>query len=281
MLNGLNLADYPIADLTTPVGAKFLSQCRHRLQQDGALALPGFLTPDVLPALIAEAELGAGQSRPFLHHFQFGSGASNETYDLEGLPADDPRRFRSRTALTFVGEHFIPASSWLRQLYSWPPMIDFIAQVLQLPQLYRRSDGLSGINYTVMGEGDEQSWHFDEAHFITSILLQPAQAGGDFEYVRGLRSETGDDLDGLKLALVGRHPDLIRLQLDPGTLLLFKGRYAFHRATPIVGPLRRSLALLAFDRRPGIFIDDDLAEVFYGRRACHSALIDGEITPDS
>jgi hypothetical protein len=150
-------------------------------------------------------------------------------------------------------------------------MMDFLAQVLRLPRLHRRIDGLSGINYTVMSEGDEQSWHYDEAHFITSILLQPSEAGGDFEYVRGLRGDTGDDLDGLKLALAGCHPDLVRLELDPGTLLLFEGRYAFHRATPVVGTRCRCLALLAFDQRPGISIDDDLAEVFYGRRATEAA----------
>ncbi len=267
LLEGLSRKDHPLHNLTTPAGAAFLEQCRQHLRRDGALALPGFVRPEVLPGLVAEAEAGASRSRPFLHHFQFGSGTSEETYELEGLPADDPRRFRSRTALTFVGEHLIPATSWLRRLYNWPPMMDFVSQVLQLPRLYRRSDGLSGINYTVMGEGDEQSWHFDQAHFITSILLQSAEAGGDFEYVRGLRSDAGDDLAGLKLALAGRHPALVRLELDPGTLLLFEGRFAFHRATPIVGARRRCLALLAFDCKPGISIDDDLAEVFYGRRA--------------
>jgi hypothetical protein len=271
LLDELNLTDYPLNNLATPEGAAFVSQCRQRLQRDGALALPGFAGAEVLPALVAEAEAGASRSRPFLHHFQFGSGTSDETYDVEGLPADDPRRYRSRTALTFVGEHLIPAGSWLRRLYAWPPMMDFLAQVLRLPRLHRRIDGLSGINYTVMSEGDEQSWHYDEAHFITSILLQPSEAGGDFEYVRGLRSDAGDDLDGLKLALAGCHPGLVRLELDPGTLLLFEGRYAFHRATPVVGTRCRCLALLAFDQRPGISIDDDLAEVFYGRRATEAA----------
>ena len=267
LLDGLNLTDYPLHDLTTPDGKGFLEQCRQRIREDGTLALRGFVRPEVLPKLIAEAEAGARRSRPFLHHFQFGSGTSDETYELEGLPADDPRRFRSRTALTFVGEHLVPADSWLRRLYTWPPMMGFVAEVLGLRPLYRRGDGLSGINYTVMGEGDEQSWHFDQAHFITSILLQPSEAGGDFEYVRGLRGDAGDDLAGLKLALAGCHPDLVRLKLDPGTLLLFEGRYAFHRATPIVGTRLRCLALLAFDREPGVSIDDDLAEVFYGRQA--------------
>ncbi len=271
MVESVDLQRYPLAELDTPAGRDFLSDCRQRLAQDGALALPGFLTPAVLPTLISEAEAGAALSRPFLHHFQFGSGASNETYDLEGLAADDPRRFRSRTALTFVGEDLIPEASPLKALFHWPPMMSFVAQVLDLPCLYRRDDGLSGVNYTVMGAGDEQSWHFDEAHFITSILLQPAEAGGAFEYVRGLRGPAGDDLDGLKQALAGTHPSLVRLSLSPGTLLLFEGRYAFHRATPVEGQRRRSLALLAFDRKPGIRIDDDLARVFYGRRAAGAA----------
>ncbi|MDX1401512.1 MAG: hypothetical protein R3245_06295, partial [Kiloniellales bacterium] len=184
-----------MTNLDSGAGRDFLNRCRCVYSQEGALALPGFLDAEVLPELIAEAEAGAVQSRPFCHHFQFGTGTSTESYDLESLPGDDPRRFLSRTSLTFVGEHLIPTNSFLRRLHHWPPLLDFIAKILELPALYRRCDGLSGINYTVMGEGDEQSWHFDEAHFITSILLRPAIKGGQFEYVRGLRDDEGDDLE--------------------------------------------------------------------------------------
>lgn len=271
MMRGVNLRNFPIHDLESVEGQAFLHQCRERLKRDGSLALPGFLSDDVLPAMAQEAETGAEGSRPFEHHFQFGTGKSDETYDVDDLADDDPRRFLSRTALTFVGEHLIPDSSFLRELYNWPPMMEFIAQVLQLPQLYRRNDRLSGVNYTVMNEGDEQSWHYDEAHFITTILLQSSEGGGAFEYVRNLRDDSEDDLKGVKMALAGTHPNQISLKVEPGTLLLFEGRYAFHRATPIEGKRRRCLALLAFDQQPGNTINDDLAEVFYGRRVSDAA----------
>lgn len=270
-MDGVNLTDYPIEDLGSPEGAAFLQDCRERLKRDGALELPGFLSADVLPNLVKEAEAGAERSRPFEHHFQFGTGKSDETYDTEILPEDDPRRFLSRTALTFVGEHLIPDDSTLRDLYNWPPIMEFIAQVLQLPKLYRRNDGLSGVNYTVMSEGDEQSWHYDESHFVTTILLQASEGGGAFEYVRNLRDDTQDDLDGVKQALAGTHPKQTSIKATPGTFLLFEGRYAFHRATRIVGKTRRCLALLAFDQKSGTAIDDDLAEVFYGRRVSDAA----------
>ena len=64
-MDAINLADYPIADLTEPAGAAFPASCRARFRREGALALPGFLEASVLPDLVAEAEAGAARSRPF------------------------------------------------------------------------------------------------------------------------------------------------------------------------------------------------------------------------
>jgi hypothetical protein len=263
----VDLARYPIDDLGASDGQAFLQDCRRTLRRDGALLLPGFVRAALLPRLIAEAEAGGARARHFVRHFPYGDATDGDRPETRGLPPDDPRRFVSRTALQFVADDLIPGDSPLRALYEWPGMASFLAAVLGKAALWPRRDGLSGLNYTVMGEGDEQAWHYDESHFVTTILLQAPEAGGRFEYVRGLRGPEGDDLEGVKLAIAGRHPELVRAPLEPGTLCLFEGRFAFHRATPVAGPRRRLLALLAFDERPGVRISDELAEAFYARTA--------------
>ena len=144
-------------------------------------------------------------------------------------------------------------------------MANFLAAILRKETLYPRCDGLSGLNYTLMTAGDEQDWHFDEADFSATILLQPSSGGGRFEYVRGLRGPAGDDLDGLKRAIEGTHGELVSLALEPGALNLFEGRFAFHRATPVEGGQPRLLAILAYDDQPEVRISAELAQAFYGR----------------
>jgi hypothetical protein len=258
---------YPIHDLASAEGKTLLARCRKELADRGFLNLPEFLKVDALPALIAEAESGGLRSPHFLKHFPFGTGTQEDSPETVGLSADDPRCFISRTALRFVADDLIPEDSLLRELYDWPGMAAFLAAVLGRDRLYPRADSLSGLNYTVMEAGDEQDWHFDEADFSTTILLQAAEGGGRFQYVRGLRSSAGDDLDGLKHALAGTHDELVSLDLEPGALNLFEGRFAFHRATPVEGGKHRLLAILAFDERPDVRISNDLSRVFYGRKA--------------
>ena len=258
---------YPIHDLTSAEGKALVAQCRRELADKGLLNLPGFLKAEALPALGAEAENGGLRSPHFLKHFPFGTGTDEDSPETNGLSPDDPRCFISRTALRFVADDLIPRDSLLRELYDWPGIAAFLAAVLGRDKLYPRADTLSGLNYTVMEAGDEQDWHFDEADFSTTILLQAAEGGGQFQYVRGLRSAAGDDLDGLKRALAGTHNELVNLNLVPGALNLFEGRFAFHRATPVEGERHRLLAILAFDERPDVRISNDLSRVFYGRES--------------
>ena len=53
--------------------------------------------------------------------------------------------------------------------------------------------------------------------------------------------------------------------MDPGTLVLFRGRNSIHRVTPVEGDLTRILAVLAYNSEPNISLSETSRMTFYGR----------------
>ena len=62
----------------------------------------------------------------------------------------------------------------------------------------------------------------------------------------------------------GRSP-VEKLHIDPGTLVLFRGRNSMHRVTPIVGDTQRILVVLAYNSEPNIALSETARQTFYGR----------------
>lgn len=265
--SAIDLRRYPIDDLATPAGRALIDDCRARMAEEGICLLPGFLTEEATTRIADEALAGGRTAHRMHHHFPFGDGTLADSPNLEGLAEDDPRRFRSRAALQFVAYDEIPLNSPMREVYEWDGLRAFVAATLGRRQLYGAEDSLGSLNYTVMSAGDEQAWHFDDNHFTVTILLQKAESGGCFEFVPGLRGATGDDIPGLRKALAGTHERLRRIAAEPGTLVLFEGRTAFHRATPVEGTRKRLLAVLSYEEEPWSEDDTYLSRLFYGRTA--------------
>jgi hypothetical protein len=57
----------------------------------------------------------------------------------------------------------------------------------------------------------------------------------------------------------------MRLAMNPGTLLIFEGRYSLHRVSPISGSTLRYVGLLAYDTKPGTVGSSLLRTDRYGR----------------
>ena len=51
----------------------------------------------------------------------------------------------------------------------------------------------------------------------------------------------------------GRSPALRLLPAEAGTLIVFQGKRALHRVTPVMGHRTRIIALFSYDRRPDMF----------------------------
>ena len=55
------------------------------------------------------------------------------------------------------------------------------------------------------------------------------------------------------------------LAMGAGSLVLFRGRDAIHRVTPVLGTRTRMLVVLAYNSEPGISLSESARMTFYGR----------------
>jgi hypothetical protein len=84
------------------------------------------------------------------------------------------------------------------------------------------------------------------------MLLQPAQSGGHFEYVPGLRSATDECYDEVAQVLEGDRNRVKRLELNAGDLQFFLGRFSLHQVTENTGDGDRLLLIMSFAETPGM-----------------------------
>ena len=132
--------------------------------------------------------------------------------------------------------------------------------------LYEYADPLSSINVHFASEGQELNWHFDNSEFAITLLLQSPKAGGKFEYVKNLRCAEQNDMNyaGVE-AVLDEKTKPSHLTVEPGTLVLFRGRNSMHRVTPTEGDRTRILVVFAYNSKPGIALSESARMTFFGR----------------
>ena len=258
----IDLDRYPIDDLGSDRAQQLTRACRRQLDETGACELPAFLTAQATTQLVQEADALAAAA----YHSAASGTAYLEIPDFT-LPADHPRRIVGSSSVGVVAYDQFPATSALRRLYEWEPLMAFIAAALSKAKLYRYADPLGALNLAVMGDGEALFWHFDQTDFVTSIALRSAEEGGDFEYAPLIRSGADENYAAVERLLTGSREHVVRIPMCPGTLLLFEGRHSIHRVTPIRGLTTRLVALLAYDTKPGTRSTDLLQLSRYGRTA--------------
>ena len=147
-----------------------------------------------------------------------------------------------------------------------PQFHAFLCAVLDEAALYPYADPLSSINIHYAPEGKELGWHFDNSEFAITLLLQKPSGGGAYEYIKDLRDAERAEMnfDGVQAALDGES-EPVRLDIEPGTLVLFRGRNALHRVTPTQGDITRYLVVLAYNGEPGVALSESARQTFYGR----------------
>ncbi len=256
----VDLARYPLDVPESAAYRALLRAGRARLAEDGALALPGFVTPGAIAVLLREAEALLPQAyycaqdhNPFL--------IAN---DPERAP-DHPRNRAQRSDKGCLADDLIPEDASLRALYDWPPLRAFIAALLGVPALYPYTDPLGSLNINVFEAGQQLGWHFDNADFVTTLMIRAAEAGGTYEYVPGLRGPDDDDFAALGQVLDGAGEAPRVLDMAAGALVLFRGRSALHRVTPVEAGPPRLLAALSYDPEPGKTLTEHTRRIFYGR----------------
>ena len=256
--NLVNIEDYPI-HIDGEKRDAVLKTVRDNLALDGCAVLKNFLTADGITALTKEAGAVAGNA-----HRSYNRTNVYFTADDETLPVNDPRRRFYERSNAFIPADNFQTDGSLRTIHDFDGFDRFIQDCFQEDAFYRYADPLADVIINMAVEGNGFPWHFDTNNFTVTLAIQNADGGGAFEYAPGIRkgsenfSEVGRVLDGTS--------DLIKvLELEPGDLQLFRGRYSLHRVSPLVGPTSLYVAIFSYVEQPDMVGSPERTEQLYGR----------------
>jgi len=235
--------------------------CREQLSENGVVVLPDFLTQLAVDSIKEEGVTHQADA--------FYTSSSHNVYLSPADPEHDESHPRNRQITSSKGcitTDQIPSTSALHTLYNADAFKAFLCDVLSEDALFEYADNLSSINLHYAGAGQELGWHFDNSSFAITLLIQQPEAGGIFEYVKNLRDSANQDMnfDGVGAVLSGETP-VSTLTMDPGCLVLFRGRDSMHRVTPTIGDTTRMLVVLAYNSEPNIALSESARMTFYGR----------------
>ena len=252
----VNSADYPIHDLDSQVMLNLVASARSELTTFGACHFPQFLSTAGLSDCLKEAMSLESKAHPCNNEY-------TPYYQKpdDGYPEGHPRNPTVQFAVRYISRKLIPQDSPLRMLFEGDDLLAFLRSLLPNEPLYRYSDDRGSLNYTVMGTNDQLGWHFDACELVASVLLRPADFGGDFEYIPAVRSADDENFGAVESILSGQDQRRKTVTFQSGDLLLFRGRHSLHRVTPIEGTTTRLMALLSFDnieQAPERDVPDDL-----------------------
>ncbi len=256
----VDVVRYPFHDLERAQGRALVASCRGELAESGACVLEDFLLPAAAAAARAELEglLGEAYYCEKNHNPYLGA-------DDPAFAPDHPRNSPQVSDLGALADDQIPAGAVLRRLYRWDKLQAFIAALLGVPRLYPYADPLGSLNLNVFQPGQQIGWHFDNADWAVTLMLQAAEAGGVYEYVPSIRSAEAENYEAVRSVLEGAHDGVRRLAMGMGALVLFQGRHSLHRVTPVEGARPRLVAVLSYDTQPGVRLTEHNRRLFYGR----------------
>lgn len=241
--------------------ADFRARCKETLDEKGVLVLPGFLKPGAIASIQKVGDEN--------QHLAYYTADSHNIYLTPPDPAysdSHPRNIEVASSKGCITTDQIPADSMLHTLYAAPEFRDYLCAVLGEKALYEYADSLSSINLHYASEGQELGWHYDNSSFAITLLIRKPERGGEFEFVKDVRDADNGEMNfDLSAKILAGETPTEKLTMDPGALVLFRGRNSMHRVTPTEGDRTRMLVVLAYNSAPGISLSESAQMTFYGR----------------
>lgn len=259
--NIVNLDSYPLCS------EALINKTREELGRSSVITLPNFLRSSAVDAIVQESLRQ--------QHKAFYTNSTHNVYltpRSELYPQNHVYNLQIKSTKGCVQADQIKEDSLLKSLYYNAAFQEFLARVLEVDRLCPYQDPLSSVNVHFASRGQNLGWHFDNSAFATTLLLRKPRSGGTFEYVPNVRDsssrnadeETRMGFERVRSVLDGNETPR-RLNMEPGTLVLFRGRNALHRVTPVEGDRTRILAVLAYNETPGVELSEEARITFYGR----------------
>ena len=251
----VDLETHPLRDIA------YIRSCAAALDRDGVLVLRNLIQPDALEGIQAEATHG--------QHKAYFCAQNHSVYLTPPDPAYPEDHAANRQVVSSKGcicDDDVAADGPLRALYDNPDFRNFIKGAVGQTELHPYADPLSSINIHYANRGQELGWHFDNSSFAITLLIQKPDAGSAFEYIKDLRDADAGEMnyDGVAALLDGKTVPQV-LTMDPGDLVLFRGRNSIHRVSPNESDRTRMLAVLAYNSEPGVELSESARMTFYGR----------------
>jgi len=254
----IDLKRYPI-DREGPERDLLLDRIRADLARDGCAVIKQFLTSKGIAALTSEADRVSDKG-----HRSFNRTNVYFTKDDPSLPSDDPRRQFFDRSNSFVPADNFAKNGPLRTIQDSQGFDRFIQDCLQEKEFYRYADPLADVIINMAQEGNGFPWHFDTNNFTVTLAIQNADEGGAFEYAPRIR-EGDENFAEVSRVLNGESEKVKVLNLEPGDLQIFRGRYSLHRVAPLIGPRPRYVAIFSYVGEPNMVGAPERTMQLYGR----------------
>ena len=251
----INLVDHPIEN------KEYRNYCFETLRKKSVLTLENFLNHECLDSIQQEAlslEVKA------FYCSQKHTVLLNQ-YD-ESIDKEDPLNIEVISDKGCVPHDLIKPNSQLNLLYHSPKFKNFLISVLGIKNIFPYRDTLSSINYNYYQNKQQLGWHFDNASFAITLMIQSPDKGGVFEYINKGRDYNSNFID--KDFIYGVLNDEVKVKqlvVNPGTLVLFYGRNYLHRVTPVESIKPRILVTLNYNEEDNIKLSENARKTFFGR----------------
>ncbi len=252
----INIKKHPI------INEEYIYKCNKQIKKNSILVLKNFLNKKCLNELIEEALKLENKAFYCSQNHTILLSKSNNPNDLS-----DPLNIEVVSDKGCVPHDLLKKNSKLNILYNSSIFKKFLKGVLNLKNIYPYIDKLSSINYNYYQKSQQLGWHFDNASFAITLMIQSCERGGEFEYVnkgRDFKKGYFDKSFINKILESKISPE--KIDVNAGTLILFYGRNYLHRVTPVESSKPRILVTLNYNEEKGIMLSENARITFFGRK---------------
>ena len=251
----VDFSNHPIDD------SQYIYKCNSYIKENSILVLENFLLNRSLNKILNEAKLLEKEAFYCQQKHTILLKKQSSDYDQ-----DDPLNILMTSDKGCVPHDLIEKNSDLNILYQSDIFKNFIIKVLDLEKIYPYVDKLSSVNLNYYQKGQQLGWHFDNASFAITLMIQSALEGGEFEYISEGRDSNKDFIDKdiiSKIISGSEKPN--KLNANDGTLILFYGRNYLHRVTPVESEIPRILVTLNYNEENNVELSENARLTFFGR----------------
>lgn len=257
----IDLLRYPLDRPDSSEYHSLVAGKRNELNENQFCTMPGFLLEARRREIVAAVE----SRQQHTHRADSERNVYLERTKSDSLPDDHPKNIFARGSYNMMGAHLLDDDSPLKDLYYWPPMQQFIADIVGESRLYPSADPYQPVNVLCQSDGDRSAWHFDSHNaFTMTLMLQAPESGGHFEMAANIRSDTDPNYAGVAQLLRGDESHVVRVPRDEGELVIFRGCNSAHRVTPTRGNRLRLMCVMVYETEAGVIGDPVVNETVYG-----------------